>query len=250
QADVMSVVDQLDHVKQLAEAAKAAEVTLSLLIDVDPPNLNRTGVKTKAAALEIAEFIKSHEQLKLKGVQCYSGSSAHIKGYEARLNHSKAATEIGLEIFTELKKLGYPVEIMTGGSTGTYNIDPSFGVMTELQVGSFIFMDTDYHLIGGKNSETYSDFALALTILTTAVSKNHRGPATVDAGRKAMATGRVFAPEIKGGENMTYAFSGDEHGRITFDEHKTSLALGDRLEIIAPHCDPTVNLYQNFFCIR
>lgn len=249
QSTLMSVVDNLAHVKQLKEAAAEANVSLNLLIDVDP-NLNRTGVKTMDEAFAIAEFIQANEMLQLKGVQCYSGSSAHIKGFDARYNHSKAATEIGLEIFKALKSAGYPVEIMTGGSTGTYNIDPTFGVMTELQVGSFIFMDTDYKIIGGKTSEMYQDFAQALTVLTTVVSKNHAGIATVDAGLKALATDRTFLPQVKTTKQMTYAFSGDEHGRIEFREDEASLNLGDQLEIIAPHCDPTVNLYRNFFCIR
>lgn len=249
QPSLLSVVDNALHVEQLNEVACQSNVKLNVLIDIDP-NLNRTGVAAGSATIALADCIMKQSHIQLCGVQCYSGKSAHIHGYQERYHHSKEAMTPGMETFLKLKEMGYPVEIMTGGSTGTYNIDPTFGVMTELQVGSYIFMDTDYHLIGGKEKAEYDDFDNALTVLATVVSKNHSGIATIDAGLKAMATDRTFNPRIKGKQKIDFQFSGDEHGRLSFNEAEVSIQLGDRVEVIAPHCDPTVNLYQRFMCVR
>jgi D-serine deaminase-like pyridoxal phosphate-dependent protein len=93
-----------------------------------------------------------------------------------------------------MKRLGMPAEILTGGSTGTYNIDSSIEHMTELQAGSYVFMDLDYSRIGGQESDVYTDFLPALTVLATVVSRNHDDRVTVDAGIKAFATDRSFGP--------------------------------------------------------
>ena len=99
-----------------------------------------------------------------------------------------------------------PVEILTGASTGTYNIDPFLEEITELQVGSYIFMDVDYQIIGGEGGDLYDDFGPALTVLTTVMSKRHRDLATLDAGMKAFATDRESVPEVKGISGTEYQF--------------------------------------------
>ena len=155
-----------------------------------------------------------------------------------------------LELFAELRKRGFPVEIMSGGSTGTYNIDGTLPGMTELQVGSYVFMDVEYRDIGGKDGPIYQDFAHSLTVLSTVVSKSHTELATVDAGLKAFATDRQFGPEAKDISGVTYHFGGDEHGILSLTQPSREIQLGDKLEFLVPHCDPNVNLYDRAFCIR
>lgn len=155
-----------------------------------------------------------------------------------------------LETFVRLRQLGMPVEIMSGGSTGTYNIDTELEGMTELQVGSYIFMDVDYRRIGGKGGPVYDDFAPSLTVLATVISKNYPDRATVDAGLKAFATDRAFGPEIKDVTGVGYRFMGDEHGILSLDNPSREIRVGDRLEFIVPHCDPSVNLYDRIYGVR
>ena len=149
-----------------------------------------------------------------------------------------------------MKKAGMPVEILTGASTGTYNIDPFLEEITELQVGSYIFMDVDYQIIGGEGGDLYDDFGPALTVLTTVMSKRHRDLATLDAGMKAFATDRESVPEVKGISGTQYQFGGDEHGMLQLPNPSREIKLGDRLEFVVPHCDPTVNLYNVLYCRR
>ncbi|MBA3440680.1 MAG: DSD1 family PLP-dependent enzyme, partial [Pyrinomonadaceae bacterium] len=241
--ETISVVDNAHHAAQLNDAAMAAKVTVNVMIDIDPGG-RRTGLMPGAPAVTLAEQIMKLPRLLLRGVHSYSGGSAHVVGYEARREHSSKAMQAPLDTFQLLKEKGFPVEIMSGGSTGTYNIDSALEGMTELQVGSYVFMDVDYRRIGGKSGAVYTDFAPSLSVLSTVISKNHPDRATIDAGIKAFATDRSFGPEVKGVSGVEYQFGGDEHGIVVLKEPDRSVKLGDRLELIVPHCDPNVNLYD------
>ena len=248
QPDTMSVVDDIAHARQLNDAAEAGGVRLNVLVDIDPMG-RRTGTTAGDPAMELAEGILKLSRLNLRGVHSYSGASSHVVGFAERKAHSKEVMAPPIETYQRMKKAGMPVEILTGASTGTYNIDPFLEEITEMQVGSYVFMDVDYQIIGGEGGEVYDDFAPALTVLTTVMSKLHRDLATLDAGMKSFATDRESVPEVKGISGTRYQFGGDEHGMLQLPNPSREIKLGDRLEFVVPHCDPTVNLY-NYLVLR
>ena len=248
QPDTMSVVDDIGHARQLNDAAEAGGVRLNVLVDIDPMG-RRTGTTAGDAAMALAEGILKLSKLNLRGVHSYSGASSHVVGFAERKAHSQEVMAPPIETCQRMKKAGMPVEILTGASTGTYNIDPFLDEITEMQVGSYVFMDVDYRIIGGEGGEVYDDFAPALTVLTTVMSKRHRDLATLDAGMKAFATDRESVPEAKGISGTRYQFGGDEHGMLQLPNPSREIKLGDRLEFVVPHCDPTVNLY-NYLLLR
>ncbi|HEX4948809.1 MAG TPA: DSD1 family PLP-dependent enzyme, partial [Blastocatellia bacterium] len=238
--DTMAVVDNLAHAQELNDAAGAAKLKLHVLIDVDPGG-KRTGIASGAPTIAFAEKLMKMPHLKLHGFHCYSGSSAHIAGFEARRQHSLNAMTPALETFAQLKQRGLPMEILSGGSTGTYNIDPAFKGMTELQCGSYVFMDVEYQMIGGQRDDKfYDDFAPSLTVMATVISRNHPDRATTDAGIKSFATDRKFGPNLKDLTGARVFISSDEHGTVLLDNPSREVKLGDRLEFIIPHCDPNV----------
>ena len=246
--DLMVVVDNSDNARQLSTTALDAGCELSVLLDVDP-GIRRTGI-TGVAAIALAAEIMDLGGLRLRGVHSYAGSSAHILGWGARREHSLDAMKNAIETFERMKRLGMPAEVLSGGSTGTYNIDSGIEYMTELQAGSYVFMDMDYRRIGGKETEEYTDFLQSLTVLATVVSRNHDDRLTVDAGIKAFAMDRSFPPAPRDAELGTMRIGADEHGILTLGERGTDLRVGDRIEFLPPHCDPTVNLYDRFYCVR
>lgn len=249
QPDTMSVVDDVAHARQLNDAAEAGGVRLNVLIDIDPMG-RRTGTTAGEAAMALAEGILKLSRLNLRGVHSYSGASSHVVGFAERKAHSAEVMGPPIETYQRMKKAGMPVEILTGCSTGTYNIDPFLDEITEMQVGSYVFMDVDYRIIGGEGGEVYDDFAPALTVLTTVMSKRHPDLATLDAGMKAFATDRESVPEVKGISGTRYQFGGDEHGMLQLPDPSREIKLGDRLEFVTPHCDPTVNLYNHLLLRR
>jgi len=247
--DTMVVVDNRANADELSQAALARGVRLNVLIDMDL-GLKRTGVASVSAGLALAEQMGSLAGLELRGISAYSSLSAHVIGFDERRAHSLKSMEPAVELMSQMQRVGMPATILSGGSTGTYNIDIGIDGMTELQAGSYVFMDVDYHKIGGKSGPAFDDFGFALTVMATVISKSHDGFATVDAGFKALATDRPFGPEIKGRAGIKYHFGGDEHGILQIEDGDDDLRLGDRIELIVPHCDPTVNLYDHVYCTR
>lgn len=247
--DTMSVVDSAAHAQALSKAAAADKTVLNILIDIDP-NGRRTGIEPGAKAEELGKLVDSLPHLNLRGVHGYAGAASHVRGWAQRKNESTDLMAPVLTSFAAMKKAGLPMEIMSGASTGTYNIDCEFAGMTELQVGSYVFMDADYRGIGGQSGAVYDDFHPSLTVLSTVISKNHPCIATIDAGIKSFATDHDALPEVVGIEGATYTFNGDEHGRIHLENAARDVQLGEQLELIVSHCDPTVNLYERMYVCR
>ena len=247
--DTMSVIDSAAHAEALNDAASVGKTVLNILIDIDPYG-RRTGIAPGIKAEELGKLVDSLPHLNLRGVHGYSGAASHVHGWANRKNESTDHMLPVLASFEAMKKAGLPMEIMSGASTGTYNIDSQLAGMTELQVGSYVFMDADYRSIGGQSGAVYDDFRPSLTVLSTVVSKRYSDIATIDAGIKSFATDHDALPEVVGIEGATYSFNGDEHGRIHLDKAARDLQLGEKLELIISHCDPTVNLYERMYVCR
>jgi D-serine deaminase-like pyridoxal phosphate-dependent protein len=174
-----------------------------------------------------------------------------VVGFEERQKVSAAAIKQLAETRELLGKAGFDADTFSGGSTGTYNIDSDLPGITELQVGSYVFMDVGYRQIGSKNGDkVYTDFRPSLTVVTTVVSATHPDKVTVDAGIKAFATDVPYPPETKDRPGIQYRRAGDEFGSVTALEGGKLPAIGERLEFLVPHCDPTVNLYDRICAIR
>ena len=163
----------------------------------------------------------------------------------------KVAIKEKADLLIAANKAGFDAGILSGGSTGTYNIDSTVRGVTELQVGSYVFMDIDYRRIGGKSSgENYTDFQHSLTVLATVVNATHSDRVSVDAGTKAIDTTTTYKPEPKGWPNLSYNRGGDEFGILTAEAGAKLPLIGDRIEFIVPHCDPTTYLYDRIYAMR
>jgi 3-hydroxy-D-aspartate aldolase len=246
--DTMVVVDNADNVRDLQQSSASAGVRIAVLIDLDIGQ-NRTGIQPGEPSLKLAEAIATSRNLELKGICAYGGHVAHVIGFDERQSAARRAMERAISTRDLLAKNGHNLEILTGASTGTYNIDSDIDGFTELQSGSYVFMDVEYRRIGGKSGSVYDDFATALTVLATVIHRSGN-KAVVDAGIKAFATDRTFGPELLGVSGVKYEFAGDEHGRLNVENSGSEIRLGDKLRFIPPHCDPTVNLYDRYHCVR
>lgn len=154
------------------------------------------------------------------------------------------------ELREALAARGLAPKILTGAGTGTFDIDPDARTLTELQVGSYVFMDRQYNAVWQKAGGC-APFETSLFVQTTVISANRDGMATTDAGFKAFATD-AGTPLIASGapEGASYFFFGDEQGGVLYDAGQQKLRAGDVLTCIVPHCDPTVNLYDCYHAVR
>jgi D-serine deaminase-like pyridoxal phosphate-dependent protein len=247
-SDTIFCVDNEQNIRDLNDAARVARLKLNLAVDLLVAG--RTGVQPGEPALRLAKLITSLPNVQLAGIQAYAGQASHAVGFENRRKVSEEAMGPAIETRRLFEGKGIECLLLTGGSTGTYNIDSGIDGVTELQPGSFIFMDLDYNRIGGADGPVYRDFQNSLSVLTTVVSRPTEELAIVDGGLKAFSTDKPFMPAAKNREGIEYSWGGDEHGRLKTRNASAPVNLGDRIEFIIPHCDPSVNLYDRIFCLR
>jgi D-serine deaminase-like pyridoxal phosphate-dependent protein len=220
---------------------------LQIVVDIDP-GIRRTGVASPEAAVALAERIASHASLRFAGVQFYCGAQQHIESYADRRAAIEERTAYLQTVIDQLRTAGHDPKIVTGGGTGTHQIDASLGVFTELQVGSYVFMDRQYEVcdLRGDGAQT---FERALFVDTHVISANSQGMATLDAGFKALSTDGGTPGVVDGApEAAMFVFMGDEHGALIAMDHV--FRIGDRVVLAPPHCDPTVNLYDSYHVVR
>jgi D-serine deaminase-like pyridoxal phosphate-dependent protein len=178
--ETLLVVDNIEGVLQLQTVIQQAELESAVLIDLDVGQ-NRTGIKPGEPARDLAAAIARSPNLRLKGICAYAGHVAHAAGFETRRQKSRDAISLALETRELLQRAGHNVPILSVGSTGTYNIDSHIAGVTEIQAGSYVFMDVEYRQIGGASNNVYTDFSPALTVLATVIHRS-QGRAIVDAG--------------------------------------------------------------------
>jgi D-serine deaminase-like pyridoxal phosphate-dependent protein len=241
--DIRVVVDHPDQAHIYQESAAKAGVTMLVLVDLDIGD-HRTGIPCDERAIALARQIAESSNLQFVGLQAYSVSGSHTEGAVERRDHSTKAIAQAIAIQKELLASGLGATTLTGASTGTWNIDTAIPEVTEIQAGSYPLMDAAYRKIIGD------DFAPAMTVLTTVISASHPDRVTVDAGYKSFATDRPFGPEAVGLDGVRWQWGGDEHGILHLENPSRPVRLGDPLEFIPPHCDPTINLYDRIYATR
>lgn len=239
----MFVVDDPAVADWVEEAAAAHNARLKIVVDVYA-GLTRHGMQPGQPALELAQKVHSSKHLELHGLMGYSGGASHTHGWEARRQKS-AGDLVGLQETVALcHKSGLPIDIISGGSTGTYNIDKENG-LTELEAGSYIFMDTAYFAVGGKDDDKfYADFAGSLTVLTTVTSKRWPSQATIDCGNKALLRP---TDKAKGMPWIEVANQGAEYGILKWKDGDRDLKLGDRVELYCTTLDMSTNVYDRYY---
>ncbi|MDZ7826547.1 MAG: alanine racemase [Gammaproteobacteria bacterium] len=240
--DVRVVVDDPGVVARIGTTARAAGIEARVLIDLDP-DMGRTGIARGDPALELARTIAATDGVVLTGLQQYAGQLMHLDDPAERRNRSRETMAAGLATRDLIVADGHPLEIFTGGGTGTFDIDCEIDGVTDLQCGSYVFMDEEYGRIGQGNSDRFEAFEPALFVIVTAISRPRAGMITVDGGFKAFASDTV-SPTAADLPGIRYHFGGDEHGILQLRDGAPALAVGDRIRMLTSHCDPTINLHD------
>src|SRR5260370_1992428 len=240
------VVDSLTGAEQLNQAMRDAQLTLNVLLDLNVGQ-NRCGVMPGEAALALARHIGAMSNLHLIGVQGYEGHLQHLHDPVERAQRCRQSMHLLPSTAAQLLAEGFAIAIVTTGGTGTAEICAGCDGVTEVQPGSFVFMDTDYRNALGP---VYSN---ALTILSTVISRPTSTRAVIDAGLKSLSIDSGM-PEPKGLPDIEYRPGGDEHGILTWAKRvepaQVKLEVGDRIELIPSHIDTTVNLHDFYYAYR
>jgi D-serine deaminase-like pyridoxal phosphate-dependent protein len=248
------VVDHPQNLADLAAAASASGKVLDVLVDFSAGH-HRTGAATEEDAIVLAQAVQDAAGLRLAGLQSYSGNLQHIADRVERQEKAKQRLAVLAGLVGQLRAAGLALPIVTGSGTGTHDFDAEAKIFTELQAGSYVFMDVEYirALTDGRNALPFETSLFVQTaVVSVASARLPGGYVTTDAGLKCFAT-EGPAPEVMSGgpPGATYAYAGDEHGRLFFTPGTAPVpALGERVELVTPHCDPTVNLHDFYHLVR
>lgn len=243
-SEIMVAVDNPDNVQAISEAAAAKGATVRMLVEVNI-GMNRCGVEPGEPACKLAEKILQSPNLKFEGLMGYEGHTVAKQNQVERDAAAREAIQHLLDTKHYLEKHNVEVAIMSGGGTGTFNITGSIPEMTEVQAGSYIFMDSTYGNVGGVGEQ----FDRSLSVLATVVSRPNSDRVIVDTGLKVLAK-EFGIPQPLGVNGVEMTGLSEEHGTIQVSDENISLKPGDKLEILPSHCCTTVNLHDRYYGIR
>ncbi|MBK4736504.1 DSD1 family PLP-dependent enzyme [Noviherbaspirillum pedocola] len=244
----MSVcVDDARQVAMLEDACRAADARLTVFVEIDVGQ-GRCGVKNAESALRLAEAIAGSSHLRFGGLQAYHGGAQHRRTREERRVAAARAAESAAQTVVRLDAAGIACATVTGGGTGSVEFDLASGVYTEIQPGSYVFMDGDY----GRNEwDAASRFEHSLFIASTVMSVASGTRAVLDAGLKSMAVDSglptIWQPSPQA---LRYVAANDEHGIVEATDGTALPGLGAQVLLVPGHCDPTLNLYDEIVGFR
>jgi len=240
-----------DDAAQVASAdgvASAAGVRLSVLVEIDA-GAGRCGVAPGPEAVALAQRIAASPHLIFGGIQAYHGGAQHLRKPEERRAAIAAASEGARRTVEQLRQQGLDCPIVGGAGTGTFALEAASGVYTEIQAGSYCFMDADYGRNLDETGAPVSTFRQSLFVLATVMSASRPGVAVVDAGHKAVAVDSGL-PLLWQRPDVRYVGASDEHGKLTFGPETAAPKLGEKLRLVPGHCDPTVDRYDWYVGVR
>ena len=232
-------VDDLDNLRQIAGTGARLDVYIELEV-----GMGRCGIAPGEPALAFAREIARSPSLRFGGLQAYHGRAQHVRSMAERRACIAGAADAVRATKRVLQKEGITTPLVTGAGSGTFMFEVESGAWDEIQPGSYIFMDVDY--ARNEWAAPLPRFQHALFVLATVMSRPSAGAAVVDAGLKASSVDSGM-PTGWGEEDLRYTKATDEHGVI---EGREPPPLGEKLLLVPGHCDPTVNLYDWYVCVR
>lgn len=235
---VMVAVENKDNVSNLSDHFENNSMKLSVIIEVNV-GMDRCGVELDEI-VDFAKFIISKPGLEFEGIMGYEGHTVNIDNFEDRVNETTKAMDKLINAKNLLEENGIKVNIVSASGTGTYNITSKIPGITELQCGSYIFMDGNYLKI-------FNDFQPALSLLCTVVSRRDNR-IVIDCGLKSVSMDQGL-PEVVYPKGVKLISLSEEHCKCEI-EGDVDLKIGDKVFVRPMHSDTTINLHENYFVHR
>jgi D-serine deaminase-like pyridoxal phosphate-dependent protein len=239
--NLIVAVDQLDNLIRIAGATNEAETTVGVVIEVDV-GMHRSGVQPGMPALKLVEEASRLPGINFLGLLGHEGFTMFEMDRSLRTDNSQRAMAALVGTAELIRQAGFPVEIVSAGGTGTYDLTGDFPGVTELEAGSYVFMDTKYNQLG-------LGFKQSLTLLAMVTSVQDPERCIIDAGMKVLTTDNGI-PEIIAPNGLMLFKLNEEHGIVRVDPEKAHPQVGMCVEIIPSHGCTTVNLHDRYYVIQ
>ena len=247
-AKVAVCADDAGQVGAIEAAAADAGIRMTVLVEIDV-GAGRCGVQPGPDAVALATRIAGSKHLIFGGLQAYHGSAQHKRTPAERRTLIGGAVDASRRTVEQLRQQGLDCATVGGAGTGTFEIESNSGVYTEMQAGSYIFMDADYARNLNEAGMPVSTFRHALFVLSTVMSQSQAGVAALDAGHKAVAVDSGL-PTIWQRPDIQYTSASDEHGKLQFGSETAAPKVGEKLLLVPGHCDPTVDKFDWYVGVR
>ena len=248
-ASIGVCVDDAGNIADLEDAAVQFDAHIKVLIEIDV-GAGRCGVAPGEAALALAQTLSRSKHLQFDGLQAYQGSAQHIRSHDERRQAIERAVAHASRTKALIESHGIACPRITGAGTGSFEFEAASSVYTELQCGSYVFMDADYNRNLDAGGQAQPQFDQSLFIWTTVMSRPTPDRAVVDAGLKALSIDSCL-PVVTDYPEVNYARASDEHGKLEIrNPSQEGFDVGDKIRLTPGHCDPTVNLYDWYVGVR
>ena len=241
-ADLIVAVDDARNVNALSQAAQAAGASLRVLVEVDV-GMHRCGVEPGQPALDLAQTVDQAPHLTFAGLMGYEGHLVFVPSLEERAQRVRNDLQALIDTVEFVESNGLPVKIVSSGGTGTAMITSTLPRITEIQAGSYVFMDGRYQTIEGL------EFVCTLSMLTTVVIRPAPDRIILDAGMKTISH-EFGLPRFKNRDDLELLGLSEEHGTVRLADPSVRLQPGDKLELIPSHGDTTLNIHDAYYCLR
>ena len=247
-AKVAVCVDDAAQVAAIEAAAADAGIRMSVLVEIDV-GAARAGVAPGPDAVALAQMIAGSKHLTFGGLQAYQGSAQHKRSVAERGALIGDAVESCRRTVEQLRQQGLDCAIVGGAGTGTFEIEAASGIYTEMQAGSYVFMDADYARNLDAMGAPVSTFRHSLFVLSTVMSTTRPGLAVLDAGHKSVAVDSGL-PVVWQRPDIRYVSASDEHGKLEVGSETAAPKLGEKMRLVPGHCDPTVDKFDWYVGVR
>ncbi len=240
---VIGIVDDPDALAMAARAGEHVGIDIPLLVDIDI-GMHRTGVNPGPGVVELARAVDAAKGVRLLGVMGYEGHVLDQQPASAKERSAREALDHLVEARAALITDGMRCEIVSAGSTGSYDLAATHDAITEIQAGGAIFMDAMYR----DRFHVDDRFGFALTLLTT-VTGRHAGHVVTDAGFKTLSAFH-HKPRVLGRDDLEFGYLSAEHGVYRLGGGGSGPALGERLRLLPGYGDSTTVLHDHFIAVR
>lgn len=241
EANIVIAADDPDNVKAISAAMSGAGKEIGMIVEVNV-GMNRCGTEPGEDTTALARVITDSPGLRFDGVMGYEGHTVAVRDESERRANAELAMNTLLSAVDNIEAAGMPVNVVSASGTGTYNMTGKMERITDLQCGSYIFMDGDY-------LEVFEDFKPALTVLATVISRPTSDRAVMDTGMKSMSIDRGL-PIVVDQPGAKYTGISEEHGTMSLEGDAQRLKVGDKVQLRPMHGDTTINLHSHYFGFR
>ncbi len=245
----IATVDHFAQAEALSRTCVRWGVRCRIIIEVNI-GLDRVGTRPGHDTRELALGVATLPNLDFGGLMGYEGHLLTIADPVEKRDTIMGVLNVLGHMAELFRKDGLPVEIVSAGGTGSYQISVDNPSLTETQAGGGIFADPFYRdrcgVVGLEPS---------LRLIATCVSRPTLERAVLDTGRKALHPD-IYPPSIVGivgGRSLpdaTRPTLSAEHLTLDLGPESQTLKIGDKVALIPGYCDHTNVLHNWFYGVR